>query len=109
MHPFLTQYFSSIEQLCKKYKVSKLYVFGSLASGRFDEKSSDADFIVAFESLSDRDLAQNYLNLMVDLADLLQRPVDLLVDEPIENPYFKEELEETKLLIYEQTGEKVLV
>jgi len=46
---------------------------------------------------------------MVDLSELLERPVDLLLDEPIENPYFKEELEETKLLIYEQAGEEVLV
>jgi predicted nucleotidyltransferase len=109
MHPFLTKHLPFIEQLCQKYKVSKLYVFGSLVNGRFNERSSDADFVVAFESLSNRSLAQNYLNLMVDLSELLERPVDLLLDEPIENPYFKEELEETKLLIYEQAGEEVLV
>ncbi|AEE48942.1 nucleotidyltransferase family protein [Haliscomenobacter hydrossis] len=109
MHPFLEQHLPSIEQLCLKHKVSKLYVFGSLASGRFDEKNSDADFIVAFEPSSNRGLAQNYLNLMVDLSKILQRSVDLLLDEPIENPYFKEELDETKMLIYEQAGEEVLV
>jgi predicted nucleotidyltransferase len=36
MHPFLTEYLPFIEQLCQKYKVSKLYVFGSLLNGRFE-------------------------------------------------------------------------
>lgn len=109
MHPFLTQHITQIEQLCHKYQVERLYTFGSLANGKFDEQSSDADFIVAFEPLDHSALAQNYLNLLVDLSQLLGRPVDLLLDEPSENPYFEEELAETKYLIYEQTSQEVLI
>lgn len=109
MHPFLTQYITQIEQLCHKYQVERLYIFGSLANGEFDEQSSDADFIVAFFPLDYRTLAQNYLNLMVDLSQLLGRPVDLLLDEPSKNPYFEEELAETKYLIYEQASQEVLI
>lgn len=109
MHPFLVQHIVQIEQLCQKYQVERLYTFGSLANGKFDQDHSDADFIVAFGPLDHRALAQNYLNLLVDLSQLLGRPVDLLLDEPSENPYFEEELTETKSLIYEQASEKVLV
>ena len=34
--------------LCKKYKVSKLFVFGSILTNRFN-KESDVDFIVNFD------------------------------------------------------------
>lgn len=109
MHPFLTQHIAQIEELCQKYQVERLYTFGSLVNGKFDQHNSDADFIVAFAPFDHRTLGQNYLNLLVDLSQLLGRPVDLLLDEPSENPYFEEELTETKQLIYEQASEKVFV
>ncbi|WP_294143154.1 nucleotidyltransferase domain-containing protein [uncultured Sanguibacteroides sp.] len=34
--------------LCKKYKVNKLFVFGSILTDRFN-KESDVDFIVNFD------------------------------------------------------------
>jgi predicted nucleotidyltransferase len=33
-------------ELCQQYKVARLDVFGSAASGKFDPASSDLDFLV---------------------------------------------------------------
>ena len=33
-------------ELCRKYKVVELDVFGSAATGDFDEETSDLDFLV---------------------------------------------------------------
>ncbi len=35
-----------IKKLCKRYRVSKLYIFGSVMSNHFTEKS-DIDFLVS--------------------------------------------------------------
>ena len=53
-------------KLCKKYKVAKLYVFGSVIDERFNEES-DIDFIVSFENINLEDYADNYFDLKFSL------------------------------------------
>ena len=38
-----------IEELCKRYRVRKLELFGSAVSDRFDTATSDLDFLVEFD------------------------------------------------------------
>ena len=87
--------------LCKKYKVKNMSVFGSILTPRFNEES-DVDLSVNMLPEEDPLIAgENFLNLYLDLHDLLGRRVDLVSEDCIRNPYFKEELEATKQLIYE--------
>lgn len=87
--------------LCEKHKVMQLFVFGSILTNKFN-KDSDVDFTVVF----DRDAlpllvyGENYFDFKFALEDLLKRPVDLVEYNAIKNPYFKEELDETKQLVY---------
>ena len=96
---------AQIIALCEKHKVLQLYVFGSALTGKFN-KNSDVDFTVIF----DRDAlplmvyGDNYFNFKFALEDLLKRDVDLVEYNAIKNPYFKEELDETKQLIYGQAS-----
>ncbi len=96
---------SQIIALCEKHKVLQLYVFGSALTEKFN-KNSDVDFTVVF----DRDAlplmvyGDNYFNFKFALEDLLKRDVDLVEYNAVKNPYFKEELDETKKLIYEQAS-----
>jgi len=47
MHPFIHQHQSAIAELCRRYRVQRLEVFGSAARGTdFAPESSDADFLV---------------------------------------------------------------
>ena len=48
--------------LCKKYKVSKLFVFGSILTNRFN-KENDVDFIVNFDKAQVTDYFSNFFDL----------------------------------------------
>lgn len=87
--------------LCKKYKVKKLYVFGSILTPRFNEKS-DVDLLVNFnEEIDYHNYSDNYFDLWDALKNLFGREVDLVDEHTLRNPYFREEVEETRRLIYE--------
>ena len=43
---------------------------------------------------------ENYFEFKFTLEDLLKRSVDLVEYSAVRNPYFKEEFDETKQLIY---------
>ncbi len=89
-----------LSALCKKYKVSKLYAFGSILTSRFNE-DSDVDILVNFNSEIDyRNYADNYFDFYHALMALFGRKVDLVDETAVKNPFFKEELDETKFLIY---------
>lgn len=86
--------------LCKKYKVRKLYLFGSILTPKFNE-NSDIDILVNFNSEIDHNTyADNFLDFYHALKSLFNRDIDLVDETAVKNPYFKEELEETKHLIY---------
>ena len=89
-----------IYELCRKYKVKTLSVFGSILTDRFND-DSDVDFSATFLPEEDPLIAgNNFINLYTDLQQLMGRKIDLVSEDSIRNKYFKEELEETKQLIY---------
>jgi len=88
-----------IKSLCEKHKVKKLYAFGSVLTPAFNEES-DVDFVVEFERNSIIDFASNYFELKFALEGHLNRVVDLIEYSAIRNPYFKEEIDEKRELIY---------
>lgn len=86
--------------LCRKHKVRKLYAFGSILTPAFNDQS-DVDILVDFNSEIDHNTyADNYFDFYHSLKALFGRNVDLVDESAVKNPYFKEELEETKQLIY---------
>ena len=60
----------------RKLGVARLSLFGSVARGEFDQ-ASDVDLLVAFEGTADFDL---YITLKLFLEDLLEKPVDLIME-----------------------------
>jgi len=89
----------AIAAACARYGVKRLVVFGSAVTGRFDESSSDVDFLVEFrEGLVDRFDA--YFGLKESLESLLGRPVDLVSPVALENPYFAASVEENGHELY---------
>ena len=96
---------AQIIALCEKHKVLQLYVFGSILTDKFN-KDSDVDFTVIFDrnALPLLVYGENYFDFKFALEDLLKRDVDLVEYNAIKNPYFKEELDETKQLIYGQAS-----
>jgi uncharacterized protein len=90
---------SKIKDLCAKHSVSKLFVFGSVLTNKFS-KNSDIDFVVDFNEINLYDYADNYFDLKSSLEKLLERPVDLLEDKAIKNPFLRKSIDSSKQIIY---------
>jgi hypothetical protein len=89
-----------IVRLCRRYQVHRLAAFGSILRSDFDPQSSDADFLVEFEPVPVAVRMQNYLALREALASLLSRPVDLIEDGAIQNPYILQSVARQQQVLY---------
>jgi len=98
---YLDNYSGEIKDFCRQNKVKSLYVFGSVLTEKFNEKS-DIDFIVDIDSNDPFDYAENYFNLKFALQTLIKRPIDLLEDKAIKNSYMRANIDLSKSLIYEK-------
>ena len=99
MH-LITDNLQKLFNICRKYKVGKLYAFGSILTDRFND-SSDVDILVDFSpEVTYLTYADNFFGLHDALRTLFGRDVDLVDESAAKNRYFKEELDETKHLIY---------
>jgi len=65
-------------ELCRKYHVAALDVFGSAATEDFDEQLSDVDLLVEFDSSVKANRFDNFFAMHDELQRLLKRPVDLV-------------------------------
>lgn len=86
-------------QLCEKYELEKLYVFGSALKNSFSDKS-DYDFLIQFKDIPFDRYTDNYFSLHDELKNLLDREIDLLTDNSLANKYFKEEVINSRILLY---------
>ena len=96
---YIDDYKNALTQLCVKNKVKSLYVFGSVLTSRFNN-DSDIDMIVDIESTNPLEYANYYFNLKFALQDLLNRPIDLLENKAVRNSYLRQEIDNSKQLIY---------
>jgi uncharacterized protein len=95
----LEKYSDAINGLCSKYKVRELYAFGSVLGGDFNE-TSDIDLLVNFDSMEVANYTNNYFNFKFSLEDLFKRPVDLVEESALKNPYFKESISNSRQKVY---------
>jgi len=95
------QNIDQIRDLCSKHKVARLFVFGSVLSGRF-KNSSDIDFIVDFNDFDVYDYADNYFDLKFSLEKIFNRNIDLLENKAIDNPFLRQSIDSSKQLLYGQ-------
>ena len=87
-------------ELCRKYHVHELDVFGSAATGEFDDQTSDIDLLVEFDSSVRTNRFDNFFALLEELKKLFNRPVDLVEPGGLKNPYFINSVEKTRRRIY---------
>ena len=95
----LSVYKDQINELCVSHKVKSLYAFGSVLTSDIDT-NSDIDLIVDFKDVDVNDYVDNYFDLKFSLQDIFNRPIDLLEEQAIKNPYFKQVVNQTKELVY---------
>lgn len=100
MHPLVAAKRAEIEALCRRYKVSRLELFGSATGPSFDPDRSDLDFLVTLGDLGPGQYARAWFGLLQGLEALFQRPTDLVSNQPFTNPYFQRTVDATRTLIY---------
>ncbi len=88
----------AISRLCSRLQVKRLDIFGSAATDRFGP-NSDVDVLVVFEQNGDG-LFNRYFDLKEGLERILDRNVDLITARSVKNPYFKQQIEQTRKNVY---------
>ena len=94
-------YKEQILRLCENYKVKSLYSFGSVNSKLFTD-NSDVDLMVDFNTTDPLEYTENYFELKFALEKILNRSIDLLENKAIKNPFLRESIDNSKVLIYGQ-------
>lgn len=89
----------AIADLCRRYGVRRLAVFGSAVTDRFDSERSDVDFLVEFAADAPRTIA-HYFDLKDALEAMLGRDVDLVEASALRNPFVIASIEAGKEELY---------
>lgn len=99
MHAAVARHQARIEELCRRYGVTQLDVFGSATRDDFDEATSDVDFLVEFKDVPGLGALRQYFGFKKDLEQVLGRPVDLVEGE-IENHHVRKNVEASREPLY---------
>jgi hypothetical protein len=109
MDKLISRNIDRIGKICQEHKVERLFVFGSIASGNVT-RDSDIDLLISFsDDISIEEYTDNYFKLHYLFEEIFRRPVDLITENSLTNPFFINTLEKTKVLIYASKDEKISV
>jgi predicted nucleotidyltransferase len=109
MDTVISRNIDKIGKICQEHKVERLFVFGSIASGNVTT-NSDIDLLISFsDDITIDEYTENYFKLHHLFEEIFHRPVDLITENSLSNPFFIHTLEKTKILIYESKDEKISV
>jgi uncharacterized protein len=100
MMNLIERYRDEVAALCRRFGARQLDVFGSAARTDFDPSASDLDFLVEFDELPPAQYADAYFGLKESLEALFGRPVDLITESSLDNPYFRDRIESERRSVY---------
>ena len=78
----------ALSDVCARFGVARLRVFGSVLTERFDPCTSDIDFLVDFQ-VDREDRFADFFGLQDELTRIFGRKIDLVIADSVKNPYFK--------------------
>jgi uncharacterized protein len=80
---------AEIAELCRRFHVRRLDVFGSAAREHDFTEESDIDLLVEYEPDHQPPSLDEYFDLRDALEKLLARKVDLIMHDAVRNPYVR--------------------
>ena len=89
-----------LDDVCRRFAVRRLELFGSATRDDFDPARSDPDFLVEFDSFDAATGFESYFGLKEDLEALFGRSVDLVMTAAVRNPYVRAEIDRDRTLLY---------
>ena len=100
MNAIINEHRIELNRIFETHKVSNAFVFGSALSNDFNAES-DIDFIINFQlGIEPLERGELWWSLYYDLKKLFCREIDLITEKSLKNPYFIEEVKNTKALVY---------
>lgn len=97
------------EKLCSDHKVKFLFAFGSAVTNEYDPERSDIDLLVEIDEKDPIERGEKLISLWDGFEGFFGKKVDLLTDGSVKNPFLRESIDSTKILIYDGSGQKVIV
>lgn len=101
INPRVRPHLAAVEDACRRHHVVSSAVFGSATQGEASVVPNDLDVLVTFAPLEPRMKAQEYAALAAELEAIMGMPVDVMVSTAVRNPYLAQEIERTKVVLYE--------
>jgi uncharacterized protein len=102
MHPVVDSKRAELQTLCSRLGVRRLELFGSAARQDFDPEHSDLDFLVDLGLSGAVNPLHAFFDLKTQLESLFGRPVDLVSQGSIRNPYVLATIDRDRQLLYAQ-------
>lgn len=100
MLPLIEGHRAEIAELCRRFNVDRLDVFGSAARAvDFDPARSDIDILVTYAANSHPNV-WDYFALRDALSDLFGRKVDLVMEDAVENPFVRAGIDRSRQPLY---------
>lgn len=90
---------AGLVELCVKYRVERLELFGS-ATGPEDAPIGDIDFLVEFYPCTPAEHCDRYFGLLAGLEELFGCRIDLVETKAMKNPYFIRRVNEQRVPVY---------
>jgi predicted nucleotidyltransferase len=101
MLPQIERHRPEIAELCRRFNIQRLDVFGSAARvADFDPARSDVDLLITYDPTSRPPDLTAYFDLSEQLSALLGYPVDLVMAGAVRNPIVRNDIDRWKQPLY---------
>lgn len=90
----------AIEDLCQRYRIARLDVFGSALRDDFRPGESDLDLLVEFGPMSPYERADAYFGFLDELRSMVGVEIDLVVSGAVKNRIIAADIESTRQAFY---------
>ena len=90
---------SQSADLCRRYGLKRLGLFGSVARGE-ERADSDIDFLVEFENPGPEHMADRYFGFIEDATRRFGRPVQVWTLRMVRNPFLKRSVERDLTILH---------
>lgn len=95
-----TSIINKVREFFKTKPIEKAWLFGSFSRG---EEGPDSDVDILVTLTPDAHMGLSWFGMICDLEDLLNRPVDLVIEGDL-LPFAKKTADKDKILIYERAA-----
>jgi predicted nucleotidyltransferase len=101
LNPHIRGLAGPIADIARRHGASRVALFGSATQADVVVVPADLDVAVTFAEQEDVSRAEQLFGLRAELERLAGMSVDLVEPEAIDNPYLREQLERTEVVLYE--------